>query len=309
MREKLIYGLIGYPVKHSLSKAMQEAAFKYYGINAEYRLFEIKPEKLEGFLLDWNSLAEDIEGKSIYAKDIMGFNITIPHKVRAKEILLGSLIEGITTQQDHYIFLSGAINTVKRDEDKLQCRNTDAEGFLRSLKEDLGFHTEGKNVIIFGCGGAGRALVAGLTWKNAAINKICLYDTKKEAVDSAKKHFSRFDFLKDKIEFITENQIAEKISFSHLLVNASPIGMKEGDSSIIDKSLLNRNKNLSVFDVVYNRKTQLIKDAEDLGIPAVGGLNMLLYQGAMAFELWTGKKAPIDKMREALLRTINARYH
>lgn len=310
---KEIYGLIGYPVKHSLSKAMQEAAFKHYGINAEYRLFEITPEKLEDFLLK-DIQVKDVNGNSIWARELAGFNITIPHKVKAKEMLLGettNLIEGITIRQDHYVFLSGAINTIKRDKDKVKLiyGNTDAEGFIKSLKEDLNFDTKGKSVIIFGCGGAGRALVAGLTWKSVFIKKIYLYDTNREAIDSAKKHFSRFAFLKEQIEFIAENQISEKIEFSHLLANASPVGMKEGDSSIIDKSLLARNKNLSVFDVVYNRETQLIKDAKGLGLSSAGGLNMLLYQGAAAFELWTDKKAPIDKMRAALLKELNASSH
>ena len=296
-----IYGLIGYPVRHSLSPLMHNAAFKKLGIDAEYRLFEVRPEELENFLLK-DVPVNDSEGKRFSSQEIKGFNITIPHKVRAREILWpidgSGLIKNITVRQEYYVFLSGAINTVKRDLIKLYYYNTDAEGFMKSIEEDLALNTNGKNVLVFGCGGAGRAVIAGLTWKNTGIKKIYIYDTSKEVIESAKKHFSRFDFVKDKLEFISLEQVPEKIKEVNLLVNASPVGMKEGDSSVVDSSLL--HKGLYVYDVVYNRKTQLIKDVEQLGLLAVGGSGMLLYQGVAAFELWTGKKAPVEVMREAL---------
>lgn len=293
-----IYGLIGYPVKHSLSPAMHNAAFRFLEINAEYRLFEVKPKDLKFFLLE-NISVKDTEGKSFFSQDIAGFNITIPHKIQAREILHG---RPINNQQDHYVFLSGAINTVKKEKNEVQYANTDSDGFMRSLKEDLKFNTEDKNVFIFGCGGAGRAIVAALTWKDAKINKIYLYDISQEALISAKKHFSRFDFVKSKLEFISSKQTPEKIRDCHLLVNASPVGMKEGDSLTIDKRLF--HKDLSVYDVVYNKETQLIKNARSLGLPAVNGLGMLLYQGMLSFEIWTGEKAPKEIMQKALLEGL-----
>jgi len=302
-----IYGLIGYPVKHSLSPAMHNAAFKYLkerkkiNYDAEYRLFEIKPEELKDFLLNKDFLVKDTTGKSFYAKEIEGFNITIPHKVKAREILLPGdfgLTKEVTVRQDHYVFLSGAINTVKRDKNRLEYYNTDSGGFIESLKEDLEFDTKDKNILIFGCGGAGRAVIAALTWKDTNISKIYIYDTNKEAVESAKKHFDRFDFVKDKLEFILAEQIPEKIEGLDLLVNASPVGMNEGDGSVVDKSLLHRG--LSIYDVVYNRETQLIKDAKSLGLHVTDGLGMLLYQGAYSFEFWTDRVAPVEIMRQAL---------
>ncbi len=302
----IIYGLIGYPVKHSFSPAMHNAAFKYLkhsgqlNCDAEYRLFEICPGKLKQFLLpDSDQEFKDTNNNSVRAADVIGFNITIPHKLRAVEILGGSpfLIKNIPTEQDHYVFISGAINTVKRDNNFC---NTDAPGFVRSLKEDLKFNTQGKNILIFGCGGAGRAVIAGLTWEDSGIKKIYIYDVSKEATESAQKHFSRLDFLnlKEKLEFISEKQIPEKIKKCSLLVNASAVGMKQGDGSVIDRKLL--HEDLFIYDVVYNRKTQLIKDAKSLLLPAADGLGMLLYQGVLAFEFWTGKDAPVEVMRLAL---------
>lgn len=296
-----IYGLIGYPVKHSLSPAMHNAAFKALKINAEYRLFEIHPVHLEDFLLRGDFKVTDAEGNSCRAGDIIGFNITIPHKVKAKEILETEFPfdENVyMMQQDlYYVKLSGAVNTVIRGADKLKYWNTDPVGFLKSLEEGLGFQPKDKNVLLIGCGGAGRAVIASLSWIQTGINKIYINDIHSEVLDSAKKHFSEFKHLKDKLGFILAEDIPKIIKDCQLLINATPIGMKEGDASIIDKSLLHRN--LSVYDVVYNRETRLIKEAKSLGLPAAGGLGMLLHQGAAAFELWTGKTAPIE-MRQAL---------
>ena len=303
-----IYGLIGYPVKHSLSPRMHNDAFEALKINAEYRLFEVEPAELEGFLLD-DIPVKDIDGNLVSKEDILGFNITIPHKVKAKEILEKKFPFNQDTPQIlqnlYYVKLSGAINTVKRADGELKYFNTDATGFFKSLTQKeplcLGFKPKGKKVLLVGCGGAGRAIIASLSWIDVGVEKIYINDINKEAVDSAKKHFSQlpqYSYLKDKLEFISMEQISDKIKDSNLLVNTSPVGMKESDGSAIDKSLL--HKNLSVYDVVYNRQTQLIKDARSLGLAAVDGLGMLLYQGIDSFELWTGQKAPVEVMRKAL---------
>ena len=293
-----LYGLIGYPVKHSLSAFMHEAAFKDQGIKAEYKLFPVKPEELEGFILG-KTLIKDIEGKEFNSADIAGFNITIPHKVKAREILEKMFPfdqSAYMVQEDlYYVKLSGAINTVKREE---EFRNTDAEGFLTSLYEDFKFDTNDKTALVIGCGGAGRAIIASLSWKDVKIKKIYVNDISGEAMNSAKVHFSQFSHLKDRIEFIASENIAECIQGCDLLINASPIGMEERDGFVIRKDLM--HKGLHVYDVVYNRKTQLIKDAEEVGLPAMNGLRMLLRQGMGAFNFWTKKKPPEEIMWEAL---------
>ncbi|UCD14916.1 MAG: shikimate dehydrogenase [Candidatus Omnitrophota bacterium] len=305
-----IYGLIGYPVKHSLSAAMHNAAFNECGINAEYRLFEVKPADLEEFLLNPQSQVADTKNNVIAASDILGFNVTVPHKVRAKQILEEEFAEileqkvplndkGYKVEVDlYYVKLSGAVNTVKRYGNKLQYCNTDAFGFLRSLKEDLEFDTKDKSVFLVGCGGAGRAIIAALSWINTGIKCIYVYDSSQEAVNSAKKHF-QFPHLKNRLRFIEIEQIPQVLENCQLLVNATPIGMKKGEPSVIDKNLL--HKDLYVYDVVYNRETQLVKDAKEKRCKGVaGGLGMLLYQGVAAWEFWMGKDAPVKVMRQAL---------
>ena len=294
-KRQALYGLIGFPVKHSFSCAMHNAAFNHCRIDAEYRLFEIPPAELENFLLD--------------NKDLAGFNITIPHKVRARQILEKNFPpsgnKNLIEASAYYVKLSGAVNTVKRALSGLEYFNTDAVGFLKSLEEDLKFTIKGKTAMLFGCGGAGRAVIAALSWKNLGVKKIYLYDSEEESLLSFKEHLYSLpsewkNIFQEKIEFIEKEKIAEKIEESQLLVNATPLGMKEGDLPPVDKNLL--HKGLFVYDLVYNRNTELIKAARLVcGENKVsGGLGMLLYQGAAAWELWMGKLAPVEVMRQAL---------
>lgn len=298
MAPSKIYGLVGYPVKHSFSPALHKAAFEYHNIAAEYRLFEVKPEDLKKFLL------ED-------SNNLSGFNITIPHKVKAKQILEEKFPQDLLFDKEYalyYVKLTGAINTVKREGEKVEYRNTDAAGFLRALKEDLKFDPDNKNVILIGCGGAGRAVLAALSWGDLGTKKIYVYDINVEAIKSTQEHFLTLPEewqkkLAQKIEFISKDQIQQKINKCQLLINASPIGMKEGESSAVEKELL--HKDLAIYDVIYNQVTQLIKDAKSLGLKHAGGDNMLVYQGAAAFEFWTGKEAPIKIMRKAFMEAMN----
>lgn len=292
-----IYGIIGWPIGHSLSPAMHNAAFKKLGIDAEYKKFEVRPEGLEDFFLN--------------RKDVKGFNVTIPHKIRAKEIIDRNNPLDVASADKYYVEISGAINTVKRDGDCLGYMNTDPIGFRHSLEQDLEFkHTKGKGVLLIGCGGAGRAIVAELSSSGNYIAKIYIYDVDGKTVDSAQKHFfsSRWrDALGRTIEFISGKDMRETIKKCHLLVNASPVGMKVGeDLSVVDKSILALNKELYVYDVVYNRETGLLKTAKSLGMRAVGGKGMLAAQGAFSFSFWTGVKPAdvINVMREALDKAL-----
>ncbi|MBU1088195.1 MAG: shikimate dehydrogenase [Candidatus Omnitrophica bacterium] len=282
-----IYGLIGYPVKHSFSAAMHNAAFSHLGMDKEckYTLFEIKPDDLESFLLERTDLA--------------GFNITIPHKVKAKEILEDNFENASATPD--FATLVGAVNTVGRNDDgSIWWSNTDAPGFLKALDCDLGFKkAEQRDALVFGCGGAGRAVLSGLSWKGLVRN-IFIYELSSENQQAVKDYYSNIPKVWDKLRFITKEEIAEKIKTCSLLVNTTPVGMKDDNVRLIDKKLLHAD--LSVYDVVYNRETQLIKDAKAKGLKAVGGLGMLLYQGALAFQRWTGVNGDqvVDIMRQAL---------
>ena len=295
---KALYGLLGFPVKHSLSPAMHSAAFKESGIDAEYRLFEIKLLDLKKFLFEPDAVFSDTTNRPVKSAEVAGFNVTIPHKVAVKE-MLEARFGAVQGDGQYFVRLAGALNTVRRDKDCIQYRNTDVSGFLRSLNEDLRFDCKGKTVLLLGCGGAGRAVIAGLTSPEGSVKKIYVHENDELIVRVARDHF---EALSNTVYFIGKDSLESAAQDAQLLVNATPVGMRENDPAPIDKNFL--HKTLSVYDVVYNKETQLIKDAREKGVNACGGLGMLLYQGAIAWEFWTGKKAPVGVMRVALLKAL-----
>jgi len=283
------YGIIGWPIKHSLSPDMHNAAFKKLGIDAVYEKFPVEPENLEDFLLN--------------RKDILGFNVTIPHKIRAKEIL--DKKSATDPSASHDVSFSGAVNTVKRVGDKIEYLNTDVSGFRASLENDLGFKIseyQESNIFVLGCGGAARAVITSLL-QYSTVKKIYVNDINEKAMDLTKKHFSN----QQKLKFIKINEIENIIKGSQLLINTTPVGMKQGDGSPVDKRLL--RKELYVYDVIYNIETQLVKDARLIGAEAITGEGMLAWQGALAFDHWIDEcEAPaavIGIMKEALASALN----
>ncbi len=272
-----IYGIIGHPVEHSLSPAMHNAAFKALGIDAEYRLFDVKPEALEDFLTN------------IVKDNISGLNVTIPHKIKAK-----SYIEVRGTLDENAKRL-GAVNTIKVAEGKLCGFNTDGPGFYRSLVEDLKFEPEGKSVFVLGAGGAARAIVMYL---GNGPEKIFVSDIDEEKVADLESHYKKY-YDEKRFAAVGQRDLKAALDKSDLLVNATPIGMAKDDPSPIDKALL--RSGLRVYDLVYNQPvTRLAKEANAMKLHTVTGLGMLLYQGAISFEIWTGRKAPADVMKKAL---------
>lgn len=279
---KQTYGLIGHPVKHSLSPAMHNAAFAHLGIDAEYTVFDVKPEDLEKFLDDTRK------------KNISGLNVTIPHKIKAKEYMerKGSL--------DDTAKKLGAVNTIKAAPAVLSGYNTDGPGFYRSLVEDLKFEPEGKTVFVLGAGGAASAIVMYL---GNGPRLIYVADVDTGKIDDLKSHYRKYY---DEKRFVAVKDLTlkeEALEGSDLLINATPAGMKDGDQSPIDSSFL--HSGMYVYDLVYNRPaTELVKEASRARCRAVTGLGMLLYQGAIAFEIWTGKKPPIEVMKRALKEAL-----
>ena len=276
------YGLIGHPVKHSLSPAMQNAAFHALGIDAEYFLYDVEPEKLEVFL------------KNAYTSGISGLNVTIPHKIKVKEYLerKGSLDENARRL--------GAVNTIKITESGKLCGyNTDGPGFYRSLVEDLKFEPEGKSVFVLGAGGAARAVV--MYFGNGP-KKIFVSDVDKARTEDLRAHYKRY-FDGERLIVVERPEFKKYLKSADLLINATPVGMKESDPSPVDPALFHYG--LHVYDLVYNRpSTALVNEANAAKLHAATGIGMLLYQGAIAFEIWTGAKAPVDIMRKALKEAL-----
>lgn len=273
-QQKLIYGLIGYPIKHSLSPRMHNAAFSYLEINAEYRLFEKEPQSLNDFL------------SSLNEQKISGLNVTVPYKEKAVPFL-NSLSKEAK--------LIGAVNTIRVSHSKLEGFNTDGEGFIRHLVEDLDYKLQNSSVAILGAGGASKAIAVMLSKRG--VREISIYDIDSE---KAKALIGNLKQAFNNIKFIQAGSIEElNIQDSDLLINATPVGVKESDPCLIDENLI--HKNLLVYDLIYNpAQTQLLRIAKHKGARIANGLGMLLYQGALSFELWTDKKAPIAIMRNAL---------
>ena len=279
---KKIYGVLGHPAGHSLSPAMQNAAFKAAGTDAEYGVYDVAPDGLADFL------------SNLSRKGISGLNVTIPHKIKTKEYIErhGTL--------DAFAKKLGAVNTIKVGEDgKLSGFNTDGPGFYRSLVEDLKFEPEGKTVFVLGSGGAATAVVMYL---GNGPKRIFISDVDKEKTLALKTHYDKY-YDRSKISIVDPADMQKDFGASDLLVNATPIGMKDGDPSPVAKDMLHRG--LRVHDLVYNRPdTELVRDAVRLKLHAVTGLGMLLYQGAIAFEIWTGRPAPVVVMKKALKEAL-----
>ena len=271
-----IFGIIGYPVKHSFSPIMHNAAFNELKMDAKYLPFAVKPE----------NISQAIDG--IKAMAISGINVTIPHKSSIIPFL-----DEITPLASKI----GAVNTVKNVKGRLIGTNTDVIGFIRSLKS-LNFSPQKKKIGLLGAGGSARALLAGLA--DVGASEILIHNRTTERAEKLEIEFSK-KFLKTKIKSVS----LERIQKSHLdlLVNTTTVGM-ESDVSPIDLSQ-HQNKE-HVVDIIYSpSQTRLIKQAKKLSIPNINGLGMLLYQGCEAFKFWTGRNAPEIVMQEHLLNLVN----
>jgi shikimate dehydrogenase len=271
-----IYGVIGYPVKHSLSPRMHNAAFKALKINAEYKLFPLREKELGTFL------------KGLPKKGIFGLNVTVPYKEKVIPYL--DKISPLARQAQ-------AVNTIKVVKRKLLGFNTDGKGFLRHLRQDLRFNPRGKSVVVLGAGGGAKAVLLALAGCRPV--SIAIYD-----IDQRKAR-KLTAYLKKSFRGLEIRQASSidtlGIENADLLVNATPIGLKKSDPLIVSRQFLRRG--MLVYDLIYNpAKTKLLKAALKKGSRVSNGLGMLLYQGAESFSIWTGRNAPLEVMRRALTK-------
>ena len=268
--------LIGYPLGHTLSPAMHNAAYKYLGLDFEYVTLEVTAEELR----------KAVDG--LRALHFAGFNVTIPHKEAVVDLL-----DELTGQAKKI----GAVNTVKNEEGKLIGYNTDASGFYESLRHDLNFDPKGKITGVLGAGGAGKAVCAALLENGA--KSVWLTDIDREKGQVLAEYLN--DLFEGECKFVDDYSLQGALDDSDLLVNATPIGMHPKiNESPLPKGI-KFHKKLAVYDVVYNpQETKFIKEAKAQGITqAITGLGMLVRQGALAFSVFTGKPAPLEIMQEA----------
>lgn len=274
-----LFALIGDPVEQSLSPAMHNAAFRALRLNCVYVAFRI-PKTL---------LTDAIAG--VRAMGIRGFNVTTPHKVAIANLL---------DELDESASLVGAVNTVKNDRGKLVGYNTDGEGAIRALEEKID-SLEGLNVVLLGAGGAARAIAFSLVKAGTRISIANRTPSKARALASAIDQK-----LGKSVELVSLNpaELARALKGADVLINATTVGMRSSiDQTLVTADMMHRE--LVVNDIVYEPlQTRLLREAKKAGAKTVNGLGMLIHQGALAFEIWMSKRAPIKVMETAAKRQL-----
>lgn len=272
-----MYGVIGDPIRHSRSPIMLNRAFAAKQINAAYAAFHVRPEQLEQAM------------NGMRALQFGGLNVTIPHKVAIMDYL---------DQIDESARAIGAVNTIVNHNDRWIGYNTDGIGYVRSLKEETGIALKNKHIVVIGAGGAARGIVYALAQEQPAIIYV-INRTEARAVqlvDSMGEYAPMRALGLDAMQRI-EHDI-------DLVINTTDIGMHPHvDAMPIDAAWL--QPHMTVSDIIYNpRQTKLLTEAKRVGCQIHGGLGMFIYQGAYAFEYWTGEAAPVAAMRHIVEQSL-----
>jgi shikimate dehydrogenase len=271
-----LVGVFGHPVAENPTIVLQEAAFKALDLDWRYLTIEVYPQ----------DLADAIRG--LRAFNMRGINLTIPHKV--------AVLEHLDAVADD-ARLIGAVNTVRRDGDRLIGENTDGKGFLRSLREDARLDPAGKRVVVLGAGGAARAITVELALAGAAeltvVNR------------SPERGTTLVGLLNEKTttsaQFVPWSQTFTVPTETDVLVNATSIGLFPNVTEKPDIDYDAIRANMTVCDVIPNPpNTPFLQAAKERGARTLDGLGMLVYQGAIGFKLWTGRDAPVEVMHRAL---------
>ncbi|HOV79804.1 MAG TPA: shikimate dehydrogenase [Bacillota bacterium] len=281
-----VCGIIGYPVEHSFSPAMHNAAFRALGLDYVYIPFPVKP-------CDLGTATE-----AVRVFGLVGVNVTIPHK-EAVIPFLDELSEEAG--------ILGAVNTVVNRRGRLLGCNTDGRGFIRSLRENAGFDPAGKKALVLGAGGAARAVAVQLAL--SGVSRIVLTNrSKKRAEDLARLVSGRTGVFAEVAPWpagegsILPPEIVRDID---LIVQTTSLGMYPGSSETVPFPFTALRPGQLVCDLVYNpAETLFLRKSRLAGAQTVDGLGMLLYQGALSFELWTALAAPLEVMKEVLYNTI-----
>lgn len=284
----------GYPVKHSASPAMQNAGIEALGLDWRYLAFPVHPDNLRDAI------------RGAMTMKFVGLNLTVPHKLLALD-----MVDALDASARTW----GAVNTVRfeaRDQDgqwkplhafadvpnelRAVGFNTDADAITRSIREDLQFNLAGSRVLLLGAGGAGRTAALKLATENVA-ELYLVNRTQSKAQEVAVEIQARSPQVRVAVGYPDNNV--------DLVVNATSLGLKENDPLPLDRERFSLDRCGAVYDMIYRpAETPLLKAARSSGRPTANGIGMLLYQGAAALEIWSGKTAPIDVMRRALEQNV-----
>ncbi len=274
-----LVGVFGHPVAENPTVVMHEAAYAALGMNWRYLTIEVLPEDLENAML------------GLRAMNMRGINLTIPHKVEVLQYL-DHLSEAAR--------LMGAVNTVVNNDGELFGENTDGKGFMRALTEDAGIDPSGANVVVFGAGGASRAITVELALSGA------------KAITIVNRSPERGGLLVDLLNKDTPTSATYEIwdgphripADTDIVINATSIGLFPDVDAQPDLDYSTLTTAMTVCDVIHSPTTPFLREAQKQGAATLDGVGMLVYQGAIGFKLWTGRTAPVDVMYEALAKAF-----
>ena len=276
-----LIGLMAYPIRHSSSPAMHNAAFAKLGLDYAYLAFEVDNDSLEGAVQGIRSLK------------LVGSNVSMPNKT-----VVHKYLDKLSPAAE----MCGAVNTIVNEDGVLTGHITDGTGYMMSLK-DNDVDVIGKKMTIVGAGGAATAIEIQAALDGVA--EISIFNRKDEfwanAEETVRKINEKTNCKAQLFDLADLDKLKEEIASSYLFTNATGMGMKplEGQTYIPDKSFL--RPDLIVSDVVYYpRETELLRMAKEVGCKTMNGLGMMLFQGAAAFKMWTGEDMPIEYMKEKL---------
>lgn len=271
--------LLGSPVAHSISPAMHNEAFAFHRLDYVYLAFDVAQERFDQVV------------DALTAMNVRGWNCTMPHKRRMYERADQLSLEAQ---------LIGAVNTVVQEQGVLTGYNTDGKGYMAAVR-DAGYDILGEKMTVLGSGGAAASIIVQAALDGVA--EIDLLARKGKSWDAIREVAERINERTacrvQMYELKDELQMKKSIGESRMLLNASSVGMRPGEDACLIPDRTYLHPGLIVSDVIYNPKeTKLLRMTKEAGCPAFNGMYMLLYQGAYAFELWTGKKMPVKLVKE-----------
>lgn len=275
-----LYGLIGYPVEHSMSPIMHNACFREFGMMHVYHAFNVHPDHLEKAIVGMKALG------------VAGFNVTIPHKINCMKYL---------DKIDELAMKIGAVNTVVNENGKLIGYNTDGLGFVKALKDEACETLTNKKILIIGAGGAARGIY------------MTLADSGVERIDIANRTIHRADeIISDCSDSVQSTSLSLQqaecaLKNYDIIINTTSIGMYPHINEM-PISLDHLGEKKIVCDIIYNPlETKFLKEAKKRGALIQNGLGMFVYQGALAFEKWQGKFPNIDDMKQIVLDKLGGK--
>ena len=278
-------GIIGYPIGHSISPIFQQAGLDHLGIDATYEKWEVTPEGVGDFVA------------GLRAPGTLGINITVPHKQAVIPFL---------DEVDEWATAAGAVNTIVNHDGHLTGHNTDGPGFLRALLVETGYDPSRTRALILGAGGAARGILLALV--RGGVDSLVIANRTLERAETLAQLSSDNGVGSEAIS-LSGDALTEAAASANLIVNCTTMGMSHGpDEHGSPISAAQIPATAIVNDVVYTPLlTPILKEAAAAGATALGGLPMLVYQGVLSFQMWTGVDAPVDVMLAAATAEMTSR--